>query len=287
MTVALGLLASDGVVVAADSQETVQGFWKTDQGKVWGAGRYQNMDGDRSAGMCLVAGASNRAGYVDSLTRRVLDAFRDSDAVERNDVRDALEPVCKTFHEQNTAPYPDLPDVSLVIGYYRDFRMGLFSTDRGTLTPQMPYAAVGVGASEAQRVLAGMWRLRLSIRDAIVCASYAAFLAKEHVDGVGGPTDMMYIHKHQHGKVDRDIIARLEGIFRRYAKYLETPLLHRILGTEVPSMVGAGEAAEVLRRDIEGVDIPLVEGLKDFIPAKRPAPPKPKRGRKGRPPSRG
>ena len=58
MTIALGILASDGVVVATDTQETVQGYWKRHEGKIQAAQTAQ--------GAVVVAGAG-RAAYADAL----------------------------------------------------------------------------------------------------------------------------------------------------------------------------------------------------------------------------
>lgn len=290
MTIALGILASDGVVIAADSQETVQGYWKGNQGKVWWAGQYSDLKKSkgRSAGVCGIGGAGNRAGYVDSLTFKLIKAFqRDADAVDRDDLERVFEKETTTFHREHVAPYGDYPDVSMVIGYYRNHHAGLFSTDRGALTHHNTYAAVGIGAMEARGFLRNIWRLRVDLANAIVLAAYAVFLAKEKVDGCGSFTDIAYLKAHAAAFVDRDAVERLEKVFRSYAKYLETPLLHRALGAPVSPMPNAGEITEVLRRDIDGVGITLIEGHPNFDPTVvRPVPPRSIRGRKDRPPSR-
>jgi hypothetical protein len=289
MTIALGILASDGVVIAADSQETVQGYWKTNQGKITWSGFYGELrkTRGRSAGVCAIAGAGNRAGYVDALTSRLTAAFNgDPDAVQRGDVQSLFEAETLTFHREHVVPYSDLPEVSLVIGYYRNHHEALFTTDRGALIRQNSFGAVGIGAMEAQSMLRFIWKLRPDVRTAIVLAAYAVFLAKEKVDGCGSFTDVVYLRNHEAKGVPRETIERLEQVFRRYAKYLEMPLLHRVLGAEqTKPMSNAGEMAEVLRRDIAGVDITLTEGLVGFDPTESRVPPHPKRDRKGRSPS--
>lgn len=291
MTIAVGILASDGVVVAADSQETVQGYWKGNQGKVWWGGQYSDLTKTkgRSAGVCAVAGAGMRAGYIDALMQKFLRVFQGNpDVIQPDEVERLFEKEATKFHREHVAPYSDYPEVSMVIGYYRNHEMALFSVDRGTVTNRrsMTYAAVGIGSMEAQTMLGQTWKLRCDLKTAIVLAAYAVFLAKEHVDGCGNFTDIVYLRNHAAAFVDRGIVQSLETVFRRSTKYLETPLLHRVLGANVPAMSGAGEMAEVLRRDIHGAGITLIEGLPSFDPTiSRPTPPRSKRARKRLPPS--
>jgi len=180
----------------------------------------------------------------------------------------------------------------MVIGYYRNNVHGLFVTDRATVTNEDTNTAVGIGAMYVQPFLSEIWRTKPllilpTLPHAIVCASYAIFLAKEHVDGCGNFTDVVYLRNNAAAFIDRDVIENLENIFRKYTKDLELPLLRRTLGARVSTMPNAGEIAEDLRREIENCDFKLIEGLPNFDPQEAPrAPQPPRRGRKARPPSR-
>src|SRR5579864_1057389 len=113
MTIAVGILAADGVVIAADSQETVQNYWKGNQGKVWWSAYYGDSEkrNGRSAGVCAVA-CAGRAGYCDALTSRVIDVFkRTPDVVENEDVRALFEEETVKFHNVHVVPYIDPPEV--------------------------------------------------------------------------------------------------------------------------------------------------------------------------------
>ena len=71
MTIALGLLASDGIVIAADTQETYSGALKVNHPKISGA-----LNGDRfnPEGVFIVTGAGS-AVHLDPIGQELSDAF--------------------------------------------------------------------------------------------------------------------------------------------------------------------------------------------------------------------
>lgn len=76
MTIALGMLASNGIVLATDTQETVQGYWKRHQGKMTAV--------QSEAGAFVIAGAG-RSGLrrcPNTATRR---CFSESEDVEQDE----------------------------------------------------------------------------------------------------------------------------------------------------------------------------------------------------------
>src|SRR2546428_6976952 len=71
MTIALGILAKDGVVLAADTQETYAGIFKVDQSKITAV-----LNGTPKAprGAFVVSGAGT-AGHLDSIQQDLCEAF--------------------------------------------------------------------------------------------------------------------------------------------------------------------------------------------------------------------
>ena len=70
MTIAIGLLASDGIVLAADTQEIV-GSMKSDESKLIVANRGAEKE---KAGALAITGAGD-AGYLDSINMEICTAF--------------------------------------------------------------------------------------------------------------------------------------------------------------------------------------------------------------------
>lgn len=283
MTIAVGVLARTGVVIAADSQETVQGYWKTNQGKVWRSGLYA----PESVGCCAVA-AAGRAGYCDSLTSDILQAFNANPGVVTNsDVKALIGSQTAAFHREHVAPYHDASDleVECVVAYERNNAWGLFQTDRGSVLRSGNYVTVGVGRNEASAALRGLIRTPPELRAAIIAAAYGVFMAKERVDGCGNFTDIAYLTNHQTYAVSRETSALLEQSFRRWNDFVVKPMLATILGGQDSGVTGFNAAIETIRRDISAIDMPIPP-FQPFTPAAvQPSAQPTKRGRKPRRPS--
>jgi hypothetical protein len=94
MTIAIGVLASDGIVVAADTQESVQGYWKTTQGKV----RWAEHRGTNGHGACIVSAAGN-ARHSDELMNRVARFFlKDSSCQQLEPTEQGIEKIVQDFY---------------------------------------------------------------------------------------------------------------------------------------------------------------------------------------------
>src|SRR5437763_7400088 len=75
MTIALGLLAKNGLVLAADTQETYGNGWKVSQAKII-PGLSANAS-KHGRNHIAVAGAGS-GDYIDSLARKFINAFADT-----------------------------------------------------------------------------------------------------------------------------------------------------------------------------------------------------------------
>lgn len=283
MTIAVGVLARTGVVIAADSQETVQGYWKSNQGKIWWSGRYSRA----SSGCCAVA-AAGRAGYCDSLISQILHSFNSNvNAASNEAVRSLIKTEATSFHTEHVAPYQDASslEVGCVVGYERNNQWGLFATDRGAVRQSNSYVAVGIGSNEATVALNGLLRRPVELRTAIIMAAYGVFVAKDRVDGCGNFTDIVYMTNHRAYALPRPTAELLEQAFRRWATYVTLPMRGVVLGVAGGRSRDFNAAVETIQRDIAAVEIPI-PSLETFTPVvEPPSVPPTKRGRKPRQPS--
>src|SRR5438132_1411166 len=83
MTIALGILASNGVVLAADTEESYEG-WKGEHGKITGVGAQATKGGN----CCLITGAGD-ALYIDAIARDLREL------VSRNSATSTVEELLK------------------------------------------------------------------------------------------------------------------------------------------------------------------------------------------------
>lgn len=283
MTIAIGVVARTGVVIAADSQETVQGYWKSNQGKIWWSGHY-SLD---SSGCCAVA-AAGRSGYCDALTAKILQSFNSNvNASSHSAVQHLIATEATEFHRDHVAPYQDASslEVGCVVGYERNNQWGLFATDRGTVHRSNNYAAVGIGSNEATVALKGLIRTPVELRTAIIAAAYGVWVAKDRVDGCGNFTDIVYLTNHRAHALPRPTTEQLEHAFRRWATYVTAPIRASVLGVRDGRARDFNAAVDTIRRDIEAVDIPIPP-LEPFRGAgARPSDPPTTRGQKRQRPS--
>ncbi len=103
MTIALGVRATDGIVVAADRQETV-GYQKSDTGKIVASWK-QNPTGS-----LIVTGAGTGA-YLDSIAQQLQAWFADDKASRTpKEIGDVINAANRKFYSEAVIPLSGYPD---------------------------------------------------------------------------------------------------------------------------------------------------------------------------------
>jgi len=191
MTIALGILASDGVVLAADTLETYPGSIKTRAPKIIGAVN----DGQ---GAMVVAGAGS-AIYVDSLAQQVCDGFSRKTPETIAELGDNLRSAIRDFHAESVAPYGGWPEYErpacslLIAAELGDEKRELWVSEKSAMR-SCPHAAIGIGGSFASLLLGRLLRPGITLRQAALLAAYAVYETKRSVDGCGGDTQMVVLY---------------------------------------------------------------------------------------------
>jgi hypothetical protein len=276
VTIALGILASDGVVVAADTQETVQGYWKRKEGKIAVA--------ETGEGSVLVSSAG-RAGYADALTQTILKEFLIATKWSSGPLEKSIGKIVREFHRQNVVPYADVPEVQTLIAWQRtgQKQARLLTTDRGAIvdaTGHKGQASIGIGAGHVQPILDHIYELPddVTVMTAAVLASYCVFEAKQHVDGCGHLTHVAWLKGGRVYGLARVYTRALESVFEAYAESISRDVLRFTLG------FGDNEVSEKTMRLLKSCRTAIAK-----VVARASADPpilrRSKRGPKGQPPS--
>jgi 20S proteasome alpha/beta subunit len=234
MTIALGILAQDGVVIAADTQQSYPGYWKVDQGKIDGRSRSTIGGGSHTSGL-IISGAGD-GGYADALSQEIRSTILDSDKVEAAESR--LRETVHQFHMNHVAPFAaerEPPAVRMVIGARGEDEFALWSTERSTVTRHLRFAAVGIGDAYARSLLRETASQTLTVDQATTLAAYVIYRTKEFIDGCGKLTDVVYLKKDGRlggglEMISTDRIRELEASFRKYCEDVEPAALHYIIG---------------------------------------------------------
>ena len=230
MTIAVGVLCHGGVVVASDSQEVVQGYWKR---KVW---KLSIQDIGDDGPMSLIVAGAGRAGYIDALSQRLGDVFSDA----RGDWQQAVDGFRRElqgFHRDHVVPYSDLPEVSALIAMQKGGAVAyLYSTDRSTMSEEYDSTAVGIGSGHARAILAPMNipSHKLSVDAAVALAVYVVHHTGAHVADCGDETVVAGIQNGENFLVPAESVKGMEEIFSRYMETLEPWIAAGIMGARRP-----------------------------------------------------
>lgn len=215
MTIVLGIIATDGIVLAADREEQHPGFMKVSQSKM----RVHQVAGKRS-GTCLIAGAGNSATHIDAQMEAVLEAFTAHPDAIGAELQECLSAAVGKFHRDHIIPLSQdrsqRPMIEMLIACEREPTSLLLETCETVTVTRRPYAAVGIGAFAA-RALLGRLHRRMDTFSTALLAAYVTYQVKETIEGCGKQTDISYIRGNEcHSMIPRNL-AELELAFDDYA----------------------------------------------------------------------
>jgi 20S proteasome alpha/beta subunit len=226
MTIAVGMLATNGVVLAADTQLTYGSFAKSEGGKVMAVSK-------RGVSAWGVTGATDRYGYLASLGQTLARDFETHiDAADKASTAIRTEELLHEFHERHVIPFPDLPAINLLIGYQKGKELALWKSDRSTLSEYDDAAAVGIGEYVANGLLSRYWTPLLSIPQAIALATYVISVVKRSVDGCGLYTQVIAIEESCHYLVAQSLVNRIDDLWRSFIEDVEPAILREALGAQ-------------------------------------------------------
>jgi 20S proteasome alpha/beta subunit len=245
MTIALGILAKRAVILAADTQETIQGYWKINQGKIRAA--------NASVGAILLSAAGS-ATYCDALMQTLERDFLRNDSTG---VLDDWEPRfaerLKLFHAEHVIPFAAIPDhndrpsVSALVAVQWKHGRALWSTDKSVMVRHDRFAAVGIGSTHANGLLANLARVHHDPLTAAALAAYVLFQVKQHVDGCGDDSEVMYLTKNEYHDLSAEQLYELEKLFRVYARETEPAVVQYLLGANPPQLRSGSRALRSMR----------------------------------------
>lgn len=197
MTIGLGLLVSDAIIIGADTQVGIDDSTalKNRQGKISWATRSEFGQGRIAALATTGAGTLSHIKHLQQDLSEMITGGGSSPLMndfERNATQHINEFYGKyvlPFHGHSNAPY-----FNLLFAYVSpDGGARLWSTSENLTTPSQSIATVGVGAMYANillhRLFFPMWPM--NYRVAILIAAYVLHEVKENIDGCGKESDIV------------------------------------------------------------------------------------------------
>jgi hypothetical protein len=115
MTIALGILAHDGVVLAADSQITQEAYLKTGRTKIIIGSNFDHPE----HGVIAISG-SGSLGYIDAARAEIVNAFMKNHDSSLAEFEEILKERVNDFYSRHVLPfasqdYRERPDFQLLI----------------------------------------------------------------------------------------------------------------------------------------------------------------------------
>jgi hypothetical protein len=199
MTIALGFMCTDGIVLAADRELSTPTV-KIDGPKAW-IFAYPREAEDPQLRVCLV-GAGDYAFIkfaAEQLDDLLMKWVAQHGAPTIDDVKDVIQTVIMDVHHEHLYPIGqphERPAIDLLIGLWlKSGRMRLARTSLTAVTKVWNYEAVGIGSDLANFLVRRFYADRIPISSAMFWASYVLMHAKKYVPGCGGPSDVIAMFK--------------------------------------------------------------------------------------------
>jgi len=252
VTIALGILTHDAVVIAADTQIGAD-YLKTGHGKIsWG-----RVSSGAGQGAMAITGSGTTA-YLDHIQKDFVSLFAPNKPVmNADDFHQHASEYLVAFYSDHVIPFSsygsERPSVDILIGYSDGNKSMLLASEHNVLTQYGSYHAIGAGAMDARilfnRIFLSMWPL--SMRSAMLLAAYVVFNVKECVDGCGKDTDIVVITRDQVIVVGRDKINAMELVFRSCLT-VEANMLRAVFQDE-QTLTGSGGGLSRDLRKLRGM----------------------------------
>jgi hypothetical protein len=229
VTIALGVLCSDGIVLAADSEEgdIYPGDIKTRTMKI-GAG----MCG-APIGMPQISAAVSGAGwarYLDAAKQKILPAVYGHPANSADDIQAMIEPEISDFYTKHVMPFfssDQKPELSVMVARQCGSQRALWSTDHTTVSRADHYAALGVG-SPFCHLLMDRFKYETDVLTGALIAGYVVSKVKEAIGGCSRPTNIVCLRNGFVTEMAALDVRDMDKLFEEF-EHLETGIFYNIV----------------------------------------------------------
>ncbi len=207
MTIAASFMCSQGAVICADTQESVDNYLKRRVPKI--AIRPQEQLTEIVPLRAVFAGAGDSA-FIDKLIDEMWSAVAGMPSHSATDIIEAMEDALLTVHEKIWKVYgsSERPEADLLIGLWAENRIALLKAQGPILNIFTQYDCIGYGQIFARYIVDRLYRPTLSIAQTILLSLYMLSQVKEHAEGCGGESHVVLMsNSGQFGWVHRsDVI---------------------------------------------------------------------------------
>jgi ATP-dependent protease HslVU (ClpYQ) peptidase subunit len=230
MTIALGILASDGIAVAADTQETA-GYFKGFALKIHSAMTQSAFHSSVHSALAITG--SGLGTYLDAIAGEIIKEFhknQDSDvAIFESHLRERIE----DFWDRHVANKPDhlARAFDLIIGAEIEGQRALWLTDGSVVKPSAGFESVGTGSPYARMAIQNRAH-SMDTEHAAILSILGVMQAKEHDQYCGKSTSVTFLKNNLSHTLRPHHVEAAETLFQRYASIEYSAFVHA-LGSEL------------------------------------------------------
>jgi hypothetical protein len=207
MTVAAGFRCRDGILLCADSQETITGYLKTDKRKI-----VTHFTDNFVVG---IAGAGT-SDYIETAVAQVFQTIP-PDAADLAAILKGLKAALLEFFKSSLQPWAahpeqDRPTVELLVGItHKNGSSGLYHYSGTSINSIHGAKTIGAGVLLANSLASTYWNSTYHLVHTASLATYILWKVKKGVDTCGGRTDMIMLRPGAEcAFVGTDEVERLE-----------------------------------------------------------------------------
>jgi hypothetical protein len=191
MTIVAGFKCSDGIVLCADSQETINSYLKVNVPKLV-TRPLEFKAGDKSR---AVFAGSGDGPFVDKLINSMWGAAMAAGA-DLDEISLAMEEATIAIHERLWQMYSDnnKPEASIIFGIAASQDTKLFRSHGPIVNPVDTYACAGCGDVIAKYICDRLYSPTMDVSQCAILALYVLLHTKRYVEGCGGLSYVVILH---------------------------------------------------------------------------------------------
>jgi 20S proteasome alpha/beta subunit len=229
MTIAAGFMCLDGVILSADTQETIPGYTKNKTEKI-----RDYSEGDFCIGITGSSDDSNLLKTIMQLLEdEVMGEWTARYMVYADKAKEIMERVFLQFVNTHVLifPYNERPSLELLIAMREHHNHYLYKAS-GTTVREIKADAdvVGSGQLLARSFIEKFYSPFMALDDMMIVAAYVMYEAKKYIDGCDGNTDMLVFSDpcKYFRPIPAAAITQLENKFREFDENMTGRLLTTI-----------------------------------------------------------
>lgn len=216
MTIALGMVASDGIVLAADSQET-DGYFKDFALKINSAMTHTSIYSNVKSALAITG--AGPAVHLDAISDEIIKQFHANQDTEIATFESHLKTAVAEFYKEHVvaiAPQIDR-EFRVIVGVQIEGRFSLWTSEATVVKKVIGLEAVGTGSPFAKMALSARYYGEPDIAVTALLSILAVNRAKEYDQYCGKSTSVICLKDNLAYSIPWYLVAEAEKLFMRYS----------------------------------------------------------------------